>query len=53
MITVGSSACVPESSIVIVLACAGDHQIMLNASAKKKGSRTFVSATRIMAQPRS
>jgi len=31
MLTEGSSACVPESSIVVVFAGAGQAQIMLNA----------------------
>jgi hypothetical protein len=35
-LTVGSRACVPESSIVMVFARAVDAQIMLNARAKKK-----------------
>jgi len=32
----GSSACVPESSIVVVRACRTEGQIMLNTQAKKK-----------------
>jgi hypothetical protein len=36
MLTDGSRACVPESSIVVVLAWAAAAQIMLNAQAKKK-----------------
>src|SRR5579859_1858930 len=39
MLTEGSSACVPESSIVVVFACAADAQIMLNAQTKKKQAR--------------
>jgi hypothetical protein len=37
-LTAGSTACVPESSMVVVLAGAGAGQIMLNAQAKKKAS---------------
>src|ERR1700691_4440421 len=36
MPTEGSSACVPESSIVVVRACRPEGQIMLNTQAKKK-----------------
>ena len=38
MLTAGSSACVPESSMVMVLARAARVQIMLNAQAKKKAA---------------
>ena len=36
MLTDGSSACVPESSICVVFAWLDEGQIMLNAQAKKK-----------------
>lgn len=37
-LTDGSSACVPESSMVVDFPCAGPHQIMVTAAAKKKAT---------------
>ena len=48
--TVGSSAAVPESSMVIDFDCAAAAQIMPSASAKKKAGRRIVRAAAIMAR---
>jgi hypothetical protein len=49
MLTEGSSDCVPESSMMVVLAGAAGAQIMLNRQAKKKAG-TFVPRRPVMAR---
>src|ERR1035441_6093177 len=49
MLTDGSSAVVPESSMRVVFACAADAQIMVSARAKKKVGRGLAQWARSMA----